>query len=275
MTTKQQILTLLGVVLIAASAGTGMGFGGDGHRIICTIAEANLTTRARERVNEILVDRSMADVCMWADEERRNDRSTSTWHYIDYSIVDGKLNRDAATSGTILDAISSQSKILVTSPVANQRNRALKFIVHFTADLHQPLHCSDNNDAGGNRVRVRVLERDINLHSAWDGLLPEHMLKDELTSAPLETVALDVAKEFQLQKDALSAGTISDWSLESCQAAREVAYKFGPRDEAGQIVILDDAYVARAGKTLRRQFAAAGFRLARLLNDLLDPPAAR
>jgi hypothetical protein len=35
-----------------------------------------------------------------------------------------------------------------------ERLFALKFLLHFAGDMHQPLHSSDNNDRGGNEVKV-------------------------------------------------------------------------------------------------------------------------
>jgi hypothetical protein len=72
---------------------------------------------------------------------------------------------------------------------------AIKFLVHFIGDLHQPLHTTSNcydarctrSDAGGNRVNVRLkwtgyawdrnasapTDKMTNLHSTWDGDLIE------------------------------------------------------------------------------------------------------
>jgi S1/P1 Nuclease len=43
-----------------------------------------------------------------------------------------------------------------TGYYAEERLGALKFILHFVGDLHQPLHSSDNHDQGGNEVKVIV-----------------------------------------------------------------------------------------------------------------------
>ena len=55
----------------------------------------------------------------------------------------------------------------------DQRAEALKFIVHFVGDIHQPLHAV-KEAAGGNGIRVRFLggdrcgSYDCNLHGVWD-----------------------------------------------------------------------------------------------------------
>ena len=52
---------------------------------------------------------------------------------------------------------------------------ALKFLLHLIGDVHQPLHSADNDDRGGNEVKVIVdgfpyntREKDNNLHHFWD-----------------------------------------------------------------------------------------------------------
>ena len=44
---------------------------------------------------------------------------------------------------------------------------ALKFLVHFIGDIHQPLH-DENLDVGGNSIDVTFDGDDTNLHSVWD-----------------------------------------------------------------------------------------------------------
>ena len=46
----------------------------------------------------------------------------------------------------------------------NSKAEALKFVVHFVADLHQPLHDEDDRDKGGNERRVIVDRKPDNLH---------------------------------------------------------------------------------------------------------------
>jgi hypothetical protein len=85
---------------------------------------------------------------------------------------------------------------------------AIKFLVHFIGDLHQPLHTISNcydaqctrSDAGGNRVNVRLkwpgylwdlknpstqAEKMTNLHSVWDGDLVERDIQQLIKSKKL------------------------------------------------------------------------------------------
>ena len=50
----------------------------------------------------------------------------------------------------MIAAIDRELAILRDAGVdKDQRAEALKLIVHFVGDLHQPLHCADDHDRGG------------------------------------------------------------------------------------------------------------------------------
>ena len=48
------------------------------------------------------------------------------------------------------------------------RIEALKFLVHFVGDVHQPLHAGYGVDRGGNDIKVWFYGDNTNLHSLWD-----------------------------------------------------------------------------------------------------------
>lgn len=55
---------------------------------------------------------------------------------------------------------------------ANERAEAVKFLIHFVADMHQPLHLGFADDFGGNRIDLTDPE-GLSLHEAWDIALIE------------------------------------------------------------------------------------------------------
>jgi hypothetical protein len=74
--------------------------------------------------------------------------------------------RKALLSGdNLLWAIDSLSKVL-----KKDRNdtTALRFLIHFMGDLHQPLHFGKSTDRGGNQVPVKWFDAQVNLHMLWD-----------------------------------------------------------------------------------------------------------
>ena len=42
---------------------------------------------------------------------------------------------------------------------ASERATALRYIIHFVGDIHQPLHDSDNDDQGGNCTAIRFFTK--------------------------------------------------------------------------------------------------------------------
>src|SRR5262249_52279344 len=103
---------------------------------------------------------------------------------------------------------------------APARLEALKFVVHFVGNLHQPLDCANNDDRGGNDVRVYFANQHMTLHGLWDwGLLApavngrEHAYADGLAAA---IEAKDVA--------AWQRSAAADWANESFRIARALIY---------------------------------------------------
>ena len=109
------------------------------------------------------------------DQIRRDRAATGPWHYVDIPIDKPHLDmaRDCPKGDCVIAKIEEFQKVVV-DPAATpvQRKEALMFLVHFVGDMHQPLHCSDNKDKGGNDVKLDFFGRPSNLHSVWDsGLL--------------------------------------------------------------------------------------------------------
>jgi hypothetical protein len=164
-------LLILAAIGLAPSA---WGWGCKGHQVVALIAERNLTPHVRAMVMQILaaspispelrrycgnsgLDR-FADSSTRADDERSVQRDTSGWHFIDIplGVSQGDLGKYCPPStGCVTGAISAQL-IVLRNPDANPKEKAdaLRYVIHFVGDLHQPLHTTTNNDLGGNCVPV-------------------------------------------------------------------------------------------------------------------------
>src|SRR5712691_971627 len=89
---------------------------------------------------------------------------------------------------------------------------------------HQPLHAADDHDAGGNRKRVVAQGfRPGNLHHFWDVEFVER-----LSTNPHRIADAIIAGISDEQRRAWSAGTVSDWTMESFAVARNDAYGLIP-----------------------------------------------
>ncbi|PPQ89259.1 hypothetical protein CVT25_001343 [Psilocybe cyanescens] len=157
-----------------------------GHEIVATIAQMYLHPSVLPTLCDILdLDAHrchIASVATWADQHRYQMRWSATLHYV--GALDDHPSDTCAFPGTrgwagnqganVLDAIKNTTHLLeewvnhdASDVVASE---ALKFLIHFVGDMHQPLHLT-GRDRGGNSVKVRFGTRQTNLHSLWDGFL--------------------------------------------------------------------------------------------------------
>jgi nuclease S1 len=306
-------------LLLATSMTTpAWGWGCDGHRIVALIAWARLDEPARAAATDLLSrhpvppeDRgcrapsrnALADVAMWADAIRDDEPDTGPWHYVEVprDARRSELNRNCRNGACVTRAIARQLDVLRSQASGEERARALRFLVHLVADVHQPLHVTGNGDKGGNCAPVTYL-RDVprtnggdrwtpNLHGVWDvDLIATVLARTHATpSEYAETLRRRRADDVGRWQRAPIA--IDDWAWETHEAGVDVAYgRLEPRppfehggvrscrdhgDVGGRMARLgmriDDAYVAAAAPVVDTQLAKAGARLAAVLEAVLRP----
>ena len=199
-----------------------------------------------------------------------------SWHYQNVDICRPFDLKAACKDGNCVSAQVERNARLLADVKVPRRERlmALAFLVHFMGDLAQPMHAGDRGDKGGNDVKANygLVGGRTNLHSIWDGYLAERAI-----STPPGGAAGLVAGMSTEERDALAGGSVTDWSRESWAAAREQAYASLIGDPCGDKPkvrpTLTEAEVQRLIPLLRRDVAAGGLRLARLLDDALGPEA--
>jgi hypothetical protein len=139
--------------------------------------------------------------------------------------------------------------------------------------MHQPLHASDNNDAGGNAVKVMVdgfdhKSRD-NLHGYWDTQFVEAL------GQPPAALANQLLAQITHEQEAeWRQGTPDDWAMEAFNIAYDDVYGEPPLSK-DMLQHLDAAYAARAEKDVALQLSRAGVRLAAVLNKALGRQVAK
>ena len=100
---------------------------------------------------------------------------------------------------------------------------ALKYVLHFVGDIHQPLHASDNQDRGGNCVPVSLGgQRTSNLHSFWDTIVLAPLGDNPVAIA--KTLEADITPK---EAKAWSAGPAAAWAEDSYAIAKADAYTIG------------------------------------------------
>jgi hypothetical protein len=265
------------------------------------VAAHYLEPSTRERLNALLAtdhsgltaDAGIAAEATWADRYRDSDRNTSRtqylqtreWHYVDLEL-DAPDERSACHDHPVLspDILASrgdphdcivdkidQFRVELANPrtAPPERLMALQFLLHFIGDLHQPLHAADDQDHGGNEVRVVLAGfRAGNLHQYWDTVFVERLGMN--SAAVATTLFADIAPA---QRREWASGAPADWAMQSFALAKSIAY--GKLPPAGDgIHVLSPQYADDATTAVRLQLERAGVRLAAVLNAALANPKA-
>jgi uncharacterized cupredoxin-like copper-binding protein len=176
-------LLIASALLAVSSMQQAHAWGQTGHRVTGAIAEQYLTAEAKAAIKQLLPNESLAEASTYADEMRSNpgefwQKEARPYHYV--TVPKGKHYHDvgAPEEGDAFTALQKFSKIVKdeTAPL-EERQRALRFIVHIIGDLHQPLHAGNGTDKGGNDVKLEFFWDDSNLHRVWDsGLIDRRQL---------------------------------------------------------------------------------------------------
>jgi nuclease S1 len=267
-----RLLGLVAVLPFVVSTGPAYAWGQEGHSIVAEIAQRHLTPFASARMRELLGgDISLASISSWADDVRGERPTTYNWHFVDIPLADDTFDPkrdcvdDPAKGDCVINEIERNKRTLKDpSASAEDKREALKYVVHFVGDLHQPLH-TVKDAAGGNTVQVTFFSdptnRHIdqtNLHAVWDsGLIRNYVWAWGDVVEKIETAVIGKVDATAVQK-----GTPTEWALEAHKAAQDVAFTVSSGAN------LDAAYAAQARPVLMRQLARAGLRLARTLNDI-------
>ena len=262
-------LTLALILTLLAPAARGLAWGREGHEVIALIAEEYLTAGSKAKAADLLGGSAIDAVASWADEYRRGHRETGPWHYIDIPLADSKIDMAReCPKGNCVIAKTEQFLAVLRGPNADKgaKGQALKFVIHFVGDLHQPLHDEDNGDKGGNARHVTFRGHPENLHWVWDTGLLQHINRSPgALAAELERrVTPEDRSEWQ-------KGSIEDWVMEGHRLAQAIAYGDLSDENPAPITA---AYEQQAGQVIEVQLEKAGVRLAYLLDANLMPEAA-
>ena len=309
-------LLILAVVSLPAPA---RAWGCEGHQVVALLAEKHLTPHALAMAKKILAEGpidpslsryckvggidAMADASTWPDDIRAFRPETAPWHYVDIPL--GTTSRDVEKfcdpkESCVTRAITDQLAILRSSEADPQKRAdALRFLIHFVGDLHQPLHAETNSDQGGNCVPVAFFDSlpqlrnpqtesyAPNLHGVWD----TNILAKATEGKTVDQVAADLDQTFRREMVPWQKGSanINAWAWESYQLAVKNVYGKLPVNipiESPQPITscaddnhvstrmlklderLDEPYQNMAAPVVRQRLAQAGARLAMLLNQL-------
>lgn len=250
--------------IICLSVFSAFGWGQKGHDTTAFIAENHLTPLTKATVESLLDGKSIVYYSNWLDNASHTPEYaySKTWHYKN---IDDGLTYDGAPleeKGDVVRAIYDQVEILQNPEASREEKQlALKIVVHLLGDIHQPMHMGHKSDLGGNRWMIKYFGKDNNLHSIWDSSLPESAHKWSYTEWQQQ---IDRATESQ-EEEILKDGDPSKWGEETYNICKQV-YTLTPE---GTKISYD--YVADWTPVIEQQFLKGGLRLADLLNSIFDP----
>src|SRR5260370_9165610 len=165
---RKVLLLAGGLALLTLTAPPANAWGCKGHQTVALIAEKHLSPEARQLVQQLLGDNPMdpklkrwcgnsttdliVDASTWPDDVR-NERKNGPWHYIDIprGKHKGELDGYCGAEGCVTRAIEEQRALLKdksADPLTHAD--AIRYLIHFVGDMHQPLHAITNADSGGN-----------------------------------------------------------------------------------------------------------------------------
>jgi hypothetical protein len=293
-------------VLVLAPVGQALAWGDEGHQIVALIAYERLDPAVKQSIDEMLAaddqvlpmrdgrmtNQSFATQATWADYFRDSQGhggeaylKTHKWHFADIEIQGGSLKdacfdypelpvgvaaSDGAAEDCVVDKILQFSRELGAADAQpSERRLALKYLLHFVGDIHQPLHSSDDHDAGGNGKNVSAQGVHAGkLHHYWDTELVLQIPAPQRTPEGIATYLSSRITPTMVHQ--WSSTDPKKWAMESFSMGKQFAYGElpAPTAKAGKTPSyrLDSEYMSDGVETVQIQLSKAGVRLANLLN---------
>ncbi len=313
----------LAVLCFLASIEPLLAWGPEGHRAIGILAEQLISSEVRAKIAPLLAEGGAGDlaaISTWADDVREASRNRGAlagdpeaarfnrefpknylWHFVDLPL--GTKSYRAAppfiSSEDVVQTIERCIKVLESPealPGEFSQAEALRLLVHFVGDIHQPLHCVSGyyilgqthaptlvsdpaqavglpSDRGGNEL---FFDPQHELHAFWDSTVVEsiggtrspadlaRILSEQSTGAPVAETGGDYHRWPE------------EWALDSVAAARQayagIVFRAGQIDDDQQSVRLwirlPNDYLIRSRAIAADQLCKAAVRLAQLLSRI-------
>jgi hypothetical protein len=274
---KRLTCLLLSSFIFLAPAGPAFAWGDNGHQTVGKIASLRIKKRTSQKIAAILKPgETLANISTWADgvkdrmgksdpdpdtnaflQDIAHNEKNREWHYDDLPL--DCRNYQTCTGFTpdndLVHMLNICIRTLQGHPDPNyplgQRN-ALKLLVHFLGDMHQPLHIGcgyiDVNGPNGKMVIARnpkiikqknlpsdnganqlVIDNDRKkLHGFWDFDLVTSLMQttNKQTSEELGSFLKDTVRPLKSWNPHGSInGWAAQWATDSLQQSRYHTYK--------------------------------------------------
>jgi len=318
MNSKRSSVALLFCLAAAAPA---FSWWDDGHKALSLEATKDLSPTARDHVVKILGSSDLASISNWMDELRLVAYHTGPlgqdpealkffalfpnnqrWHYADMPLGTPAYSLDdpLADSHDLVHTLELAVDVLEGHGDPRiSKLQALRMVVHFAGDVHQPLHVGNGylatdasgavsivtdpaaskglpNDKGGNDLFFGPGKSD-ELHAYWDGMLIEKIAGSKDPAVIADLIEKVEAAQGAGWKDSGDYHHWPEaWATESLAAARTaytgIVLGQVTLNEKGKIrkiaITLPPNYEAVCTPIVEERLAKAGYHLAELLNAI-------
>ena len=283
-------------LLALVDARIGFGWGPEGHGLVAAIAQAHLEQQQKVEVLRLLSAEKLThldEISSWADAVRNAQPETGPGHFVDIPLKAKQYSRKrdchydkddnrVADLTCVVVMLPKWVAVLADKTKGDpERLEALKWVVHFAGDIHQPLHAENNHDKGGNNVHLTYYGKSTELHAVWDGGVIEHHYGWTLgpnfsfDHQAVRTAAQNIDKG--ISKSArttwLAQGASTTLKTETPQWANWSHHlalaTYNNLPATPQKQGWEAAYQNYAWPVIKTQISAAGIRLAGILNAAL------
>jgi hypothetical protein len=300
----------LSAVCATAFTTTSFGYGPKGHQTVGAVADLLIAgTNAETRVREILGSEKLEKASLWADEVKGShlppemqafvDRNPShkQYHYTDIPIQEAAY-RGSSKGARPDDVVRMIRRCIAVleghgaNPTNLTKKEALRLLVHYVGDIHQPLHVGagyfdaqdhlanpnqvtgTNETRGGGWIKYRG-----GLHGYWDGDTVELAMAAAGVATPRAFARrLTQSPPAGWETPGFFSGWSTRWATEVLPDARKAhsLLTFGRRYTTGSPPHLewparaasDSAYDSWAKGVVKRNLTLGGYRLAAVLKRI-------
>ena len=279
-----------------------------GHMLVDQVAWTQMKPGARTRATELArtlentynngQPYNFVTAGAWMDDMRsKKGYAWSKWHYVNIDWTADGAAFALPEPPHVVWAIGESLKTLKAAETApDKASEALAMVLHFTGDVHQPMHATDRGDRGGNGVLIHgVPFSDLwpgtvaNLHAYWDKAFRFDKAGEKIAeawqcpptpdrpkSAEEGVIAEQAAKIVAKYPAASLTAEVAqmdpvEWTRESHRIGCLSGYPAGVVVSDHQVVELTGDFAAKSRTIAERQIALAGYRLARVLNEVFAP----
>lgn len=265
------ILSLLATMI----CGTSYGWGRRAHATVAKIAENHLTPKSKRLLDKYLDGKSIVYYASYADEYKpellveldfdpSNAKRKVTFPHTfeaneDCSVFRGIRKGDKYVKNCIAFSEQYAAELKANHRTMNDSLRMLSIamLVHWLGDMHCPEHIRYPDDQTIGNYMITYGNRKMRYHSLWDSTLIGQLHPWGYGDC---AELIDIYSKREIKQ--MTAGDLYDWGKDAATVSRPVhAHK------AGEVIDTRE-YVNKYGKLAEMQICKAGYRLAKLLNDI-------